>query len=150
MTPASLEELVSQGRIEEVDPDPPAAQAMLDEAKQHLASAAGIAAFDPNGAYALLYDAARKAVTAQMLASGYRARNRPGAHEAVVRYAEASLAGDPRGRDIDEFDRMRRTRNRSEYWVRPFGQAEIEADLAHARGIVAAADAHWPGRERGS
>jgi hypothetical protein len=136
--------LLRDGRLEAVEPDPPAAATTLEEARRHLESAARIETTDPNGAYALLYDAARKAVAAHMLASGYRARNRPGAHEAIAHYAEAVLAGGRFARDVGELDRMRRNRHRSEYGVRAFGRAEVAKDLDHARGIVAAAEGRWP------
>lgn len=42
-------------------------------------------------AYVALYDAARKAITAAMLASGIRAANRAGAHEAVAIWAAETL-----------------------------------------------------------
>jgi hypothetical protein len=67
---------------------------------------------DPNGAYALLYDAARKAVDAHMLANGFRVqKSRLGTHEAIGQYAVATLRKDPDKRHIDSFDRMRRNRN---------------------------------------
>ena len=102
-------------------------------------SAAAIAAPDPNGAYALLYDAARKAVTAHMIARGYRvAGGRLGGHEAVVRYAEASLSTAPYSEHVSHLDRMRRMRNRSEYGLAMFGARQVQTDLEHAREIVAA------------
>ena len=144
MTPVSVEDLVAQGRVQRVEADVTTAGEMLNEASRHLGSATAIAVSDPNGSYSLLYDAARKAVTGHMLASGYRVRNRPGSHEAVALYAEAALAGAPHAHHVGELDRMRRDRNRSEYWVRVFGRAEIEADLEHAKQIIAAAEAQWP------
>lgn len=137
MTAQRLAALVEQGRIEEVPADVGTARAILEEAERHLSSADRIAATDPNGAYALLYDAARKAVSAHMLASGYRATNAPGAHRTVVLYAESELA-DEAPEHVDHLDRMRRTRNRSEYGVRVFGEAEIRNDLEHASGVVSA------------
>lgn len=137
MTADTLAALVDQGRIEEVPPDAEEARAILEEAERHLSSADQIAGTDPNGAYALLYDAARKAVSAHMLAGGYRATNAPGAHRAVVLYAESELS-DEAPEHVDHLDRMRRTRNRSEYGVRVFGGAEIRNDLEHASGVVSA------------
>ena len=143
MTKSDLDELVADGRIELVPADVPAAAALLEEAARHLSSAAAIASTDPNGAYSLLYDAARKAVTAHMLARGYRvAGGRLGGHEAVVRYAEASLSESPYSEHVAQLDRMRRARNRSEYGFATFGARQLEADLQHARGIVAAVRAN--------
>ena len=133
----TIAELVHDGRIELVPADAEVARTILLEAKRHLESAQVVAISDPNGAYALLYDAARKAVTAHMLAKGYRASARSGAHQSVVMYAEEALGGG----DVSQLDRMRRNRNRSEYDVKVFGAAEVAADLGYARGIVAAVDA---------
>jgi hypothetical protein len=134
----SVGELVAEGRLENVPADREAAVNMLAEARRHLDSAAAVAATDPNGAYQLLYDAARKGVAAHMLAHGLRARNRQGAHQAVVLYAEEALAG---CRVVRYLDRMRRSRNRSEYDIKVFGAAEVAAGLEHARAIVGAAAA---------
>lgn len=137
-----INELVTGGRIELVPADVRAAAALLDEAARHLTSAGAIASTDPNGAYSLLYDAVRKAVTAHMLARGYRvASGRLGGHEAVVRYAEASLSEGPYSEHVAQLDRMRRARNRSEYGLATFGERQLETDLEHARAIVAAVHA---------
>jgi hypothetical protein len=143
VTGPDLDELVAGGRIELVSADVRAAAALLEEAARHLMSAAAIASTDPNGAYALLYDAVRKAVTAHMLARGYRvASGRLGGHEAVVRYAEASLSEGPHSEHVAQLDRMRRARNRSEYGLATFGSNQLETDLQHARAIVAAVRAN--------
>lgn len=140
----SVDALAEAGRIEPVPPDPETAAGQLAQAREHLASAELLSARDPAGAYVMLYDAARKAVAAHMLAAGWRVRaSRPGAHEAVARYAVVALAdGCPSARELD---RMRRMRNRVEYGaVVELGAADLAADLGHARAIVAAAEAAWP------
>ena len=137
----TIAELVHDGRIELVPADLDVARTILLEALRHLQSAQVVAASDPNGAYALFYDAARKAVSAHMLSEGYRVAARPGAHQAVVLYAEEAVGG----ADVSQLDRMRRNRNRSEYDVKVFGAAEVAADLGFARGIVAAVEAGMEG-----
>src|SRR5919201_6741460 len=82
-----LRRLLDAGFLEEVAPHGEDALLRLGEAERHLASAEQIAASDPNGAFQLAYDAARKAVTAHMLARGLRVTNRPGAHATTGRYA---------------------------------------------------------------
>jgi hypothetical protein len=142
----SIEALTRAGRIVGAEVDGVAALALLERAKRHLGTAERELDLDPDGAYSLLYDAARKAVTAHMLVSGWRVRSgRPGAHESVALYAEAALGTGAHGGDVRELDRMRRTRNRVEYgeWG-GFGAAEIHADLRRARAIVAAVEAAWP------
>lgn len=135
-----IADLVRADRLERVPADPPTARASLEEARRHLASARLVATADPNGAYALLYDAARKALSAHMLASGFRATVRPRAHEAVGLYALEALASHSGAASVGHFDRMRRNRNRTEYGLRTFGAAEIARDLAHATAIVDAVD----------
>ena len=101
-----------------------------------------LAETDPAMAYAALYDAARKALTAHMLARGFRATSRPGAHETVGLYGAAELA-DPSG-SVARFQAMRLIRNRSEYQDRPVGRQEVENDLRHATAIVTAVRAALP------
>lgn len=144
MSVEQVAELVQRGRLEPIPPDISGAVAMLEEARLHLQSADLIASSDPNGSYALFYDGARKAVTAHMLASGYRVtRHRLGAHPAVIDYAEAIIGADRYRRDVRSFDRIRRNRNRSEYGIAMFGSADIRTDLAHARRIVQAVEEQW-------
>lgn len=138
---ADLEALVKEGRLEPVEADTGAVRDKLEEAKLHLDSAVLIAETDPAGAYSLLYDAARKAVDAHMLMSGYRvSKSRLGAHEATARYASSVLGSGPHGESARRFDRMRRNRNRSEYGAWQIGRSTLEADLGHARQIVEAVE----------
>src|SRR2546428_12203331 len=90
----SIEDLVTTGRLVRIDADADEALEILASAERHLASAKKLQNDDPAGAYQLLYDAARKATTADMLANGYRAKsNQPGVHAAVALYAEEALLG---------------------------------------------------------
>lgn len=132
----TAEDLLRSGRLERVPADVDAARDRLRACEQHLRSADLLVDADPAMAYAALYDAARKAVTAHMLANGYRAANRPGAHEAVGLYGAAEV-NDATG-SVMRFQSMRLKRNRSEYHDVPVGQQEVVADLARARDIVAA------------
>lgn len=136
MTSAAVEALVRAGRLERVVADREAARSKVEEAQRHLGSASRIAKDDPAGAYALLYDAARKAIHAHMLASGLRATNRAGAHDAVGRYAEAVFSRTKHRDAVSRFDRMRRNRNRSEYGSWHIGASTVAADLGHAKAIV--------------
>jgi hypothetical protein len=144
MAKTSVASLLRDGRIETVPADVPAGWARLEESKIHLNSSSALAKSDPTMAYVVLYDAARKAVTALMLATGYRATNRPGAHQAVALYAQAVLTGAPTLPHVRAFDRMRQVRNRSEYEHQPITDLLLTADLAHATGIVAAVEAVMP------
>ncbi|MFN8123068.1 MAG: HEPN domain-containing protein [Thermoleophilia bacterium] len=141
----TVDALLAEGRIEAVEPDPDTARERLRIARTHLATAALAAdAGDLNGALSLLYDAARKAVAAHMLAVGYRPRARPGAHQAVTRYAAAVLGSGRHAAAVRQFDRMRRDRNRSEYESLWLERAAVDADLAHAVAIAEAVEDAWP------
>lgn len=135
----TLDELLNSGRLERVSVDEKAAAKSLDEARAHLRSAGLILADDPDGAYALLYDAARKAISAHMMARGLRASNQQGAHVNVGYYAVAEIEGTA----VGSFDRLRRNRNRSEYGVRIFGDEELHRDLATATAIVQEVEDAW-------
>jgi hypothetical protein len=138
----TIAELLLERRLERVAADRDEAKALLEHAQSHLRSATKILGDDVPGAYQLAYDAARKAVAAHMAANGYRARSdRPGAHAAVVVYAEEALDGEAREESLQHFDRMRRVRNRLEYGGVTVGRAQVENDLAHAKEIVRAAAA---------
>ena len=130
----SVDEMVERGELERVEPDSDAAEAALEEARRHIQSARAIAGADPNGAFQLAYDAARKAVAAHMRRHGYRVRRGEGGHALTARYLAEAL-DDEHGRRLDA---MRRRRNRSEYGSAFFSAAELEESAALAESILAA------------
>ncbi|MGH2786433.1 MAG: hypothetical protein ACRDJV_00810 [Actinomycetota bacterium] len=137
----SFDDLVKKGRIEAVEADVAAAKDKLKEAKRHLASATAIADDDPEGAYSLVYDAARKAVDAHMLANGYRtSKSKLGAHEATARYVEAVIGGEYAS-DARAFNRMRKEQNRTEYGIWHISSSTLKIDSVHAARIVEAVEA---------
>ena len=137
MTSRIVQDMIVERRLEKVGPNTRQAGRMLESCIQHLETADQRAGGDPSGCYALLYDAIRKAVAAHMLFHGLRVTSRPGAHAAIVAYAEAEL--DAIGDDhLAHLDRMRRTRNDTEYEERPITEAEVRNDLEHARFLVQA------------
>lgn len=143
----TIAELTATGRLEVIAADHDEAADLIEHAKRHLASAKAIADSDPAGAYQLLYDAARKAAAAHMAASGIRAKSDvPGAHAAVVAYAQEAFAGTADAAALASFDRMRRSRNRSEYGGVTVSGRQAAADLGHAAAIVAGAEACLPNR----
>ena len=135
MTSKVVLEMIVEGRLDRVAKNASQAGRMLRSCLQHLETADLRADADPSGSYALLYDAARKAVAAHMLFHGLRVTSRPGAHAAVVTYAEAELVR-VGGDHLENLDRMRRTRNDTEYEERPISEQEVRNDLAHARFLV--------------
>lgn len=134
---ATIAELVASGRLEQIAPDATEARALVAHAEAHLESASTIVDSDPVGAYQLAYDAARKAVAADMAATGYRVKaDRPGAHAAVVAYAAEALVSDAPAEALLRFERMRRLRNRAEYGGVTPGRSQVRTDLQHAEKIV--------------
>jgi hypothetical protein len=136
----TIQRLAEVGALEIVPPDSPSAQVWLRDARRHLVGAAQIVEVDPIGSYVLCYDAARKAIAAIFLASGYRVTGARGSHAALGE-AAVSLATNAReqGR-LRGFDRMRRSRNRAEYGVRSFSAKELAAASDTAKWIVAFAE----------
>jgi len=110
---AALDGMVARGELERVPASREHADALLAQAHQHLGSARAITALDPVGAYQLLYDAARKALTAVLENQGLRATSRGG--HLAVRDAVTAQLDPPLGRVLRPFDRLRRRRNQAEY-----------------------------------
>lgn len=72
--PAStLDDLRNRGLIDAIESDQATATGWLDDAGRHLEAATKIAGLDPSGAYVLVYDSARKSVSAAFLMTGYSA-----------------------------------------------------------------------------
>ena len=136
MPTLTIADLLNAGRLEHVPADRTAALTRLQVAETHLVTAAALVTVDNDVAYTALYDAARKAIVAHMLANGLRAPARMGAHEAVGIYANESIP-DPAG-SMTQFQQMRRRRNKSEYDNLLLGRQDVETDLRHATNIVAA------------
>lgn len=135
----TIDDLVDAGRLSLVEVDRAAASALLEDAARHIVNAEMILRRgDPNGAYSLAYDATRKAITADMRASGYRLRNRPRAHQAVVDYAVEALGSEGLDDALDNLDRIRRTRHAGEYEARYVDDVVVAADLALMKRIVEA------------
>lgn len=139
MSKLAVADLLNVGRLERVPADRSAALSRLPKTDTHLATAAALIGIDNDMAYTALYDAARKAIAAHMLANGLRAPARTGAHEVVGIYAEEAIP-DPTG-SVTEFQKMRRRRNKSEYDNIVLGRQDVEADLHHASNIAAAVKA---------
>lgn len=129
-------DLIAEGAVERVPVDLETAGLWLDAAERHLVGAQRIAGVDPEGAYSLLYDAARKAVAAVMLSEGLRARAVPGSHRAVAEYARRIARSAPSRDHLRRLDAMRRNRNRAEYGTASLGSQIVADDLRHAAAIV--------------
>ncbi len=128
--------MIAQRLLERVEADPDSARAALGEAARHLESASEISARDPNGAYQLAYDGARKAVMGRLRLQGLRVRRGEGGHAVTAQYAGIAV-GSELGTSLAA---MRRRRNRSEYGTTYFGAEEVQESIAIAAEIIAACE----------
>jgi HEPN domain len=133
-----LDELVAAGVVERVAADPETARVELEQARLHVESAAEIAERDPVAAFALAYDAIRKALSAHMRDRGYRVAKRKGHHAHTGRYALAAI-DDPRLEEhLEAFDELRQLRKQSEYDALLLVAEDVTDALAHADAIIRA------------
>lgn len=139
----AIDGMLAAGQLERVTASREHADRLLAQARAHLtlATTAQSADLDPIGAYQLLYDAARKALSAVLENQGLRSTSR-GGHIAVLDALRAQL-DPPLGATLRSFDRMRRTRNESEYPRddRPsVTAADVRRDQAHAKSFIELAE----------
>jgi HEPN domain-containing protein len=109
----TLEQMLAERHLQRVTPSREHADRLLTQARHHLDSSKGLARSDPEGAYVMAYDAARKALTAILENEGLRPTT-TGGHRAVYEAVRAQL-DPPMGTVLRPFDRMRRTRHEAEY-----------------------------------
>ena len=126
MVRRDLADLIREGRIESVPPEPAQVATLREQAVRHLASSRTISGTDPAGAFSLAYDAIRKELTALLLDHGFRARS-AGSHTATGQAASVLL---PRF-DVDGFEWLRTVRIATEYGTDGHGTATA-ADLERA------------------
>lgn len=119
-----VEQMLAAGDLQKVTASREHADRLLGQARRHVSSTQHAAVADPEGAYALLYDAARKALTAILENQGLRPTSR-GGHLAVYHAVRAQL-DPPMGRVLLPFDRMRRRRHDVEY--PPAGAPELRSE----------------------
>lgn len=110
---AVIDRMLADSELQRVPASREQADRLIDQAEVHLSSAADICDQDPPGGYALLYDAARKALAAVLENQGLRPTTR-GGHLAVYEAIRAQL-DPPMGKILQPFDRMRRQRHDAEY-----------------------------------
>lgn len=137
MERATVDKLIADGELQRVPPSREHADQLLGQARKDLASAEQLCDANPKRGYESLYDAARMALTAVLENQGLRPTSR-GGHIAPYSAVAAQL-DPPMGAVLRPFDRMRRTRNRSEYpsFTTPEVTADnVLADLSAATAIV--------------
>jgi hypothetical protein len=133
----TIDRMLADSELQRVLASREHADRLIRQARTHLISADGICADDPAGGYALVYDAARKALTAVLENQGLRPTTR-GGHLAVYEAARAQL-DPPMGQVIRSFDRIRRQRHDVEYPPTDAPQidaGDVREDAAKAAAIV--------------
>ena len=103
--------LIENRHLQRVLADEDTGAALLGSAGRHVESARLTVVQDPEAAYSLAYDAARKSATALLNHQGLRPTT-AGGHLAVVDAIRAQFPGVP---GLTSLDRLRRRRNQAEY-----------------------------------
>jgi hypothetical protein len=146
---ATVDALIERGSIEQVPASQEAAEAELARARTHVASARLLLSSDPEGAYTLVYDAARRALAAVLQNQGLRATSR-GGHIAVYEAVFAQL-DPPLGSVLRPFNRMRIRRNEVAYRSSeaPSVTAEdVRADVSKVEALIEVAEKAIPNMPR--
>ena len=140
MSEDDVAKLVAKGVIRHAEADLRGARTELATARVHLETAASVASQDPAAAYAIAYDAARKAISAHMRATGFRVGKGHGAHARIGVYAAAALDDHGIDEQLERYDELRRLRNQAEYDALLVDEADVGDALDQAAAIVAAVE----------
>jgi HEPN domain-containing protein len=132
--------LIEARHLQRVIADADTAAALLGSARRHIESARLTASQDPEAAYSLAYDAARKSATALLNHQGLRPTS-AGGHIAVVDAIRAQFPGVP---GLASLDRLRRRRNQAEYpdpgSNDPITSDEADDAIKAAEGCIASSE----------
>jgi hypothetical protein len=132
-----IDRMIAASELQHVPASRAHADRLILQARRHLVSADEISDDDPLGGYTLVYDAARKALTAVLENQGLRPTTR-GGHLAVYEATRAQL-DPPMGQVLRPFDRMRRQRHDVEYPPTDAPQIsaeDVREDAAKAAAII--------------
>jgi hypothetical protein len=146
---ATIDAYIARGAIERVPASREAAEAELVRSRTHLVSARQLLDSDPEGAYTLAYDGARRALAAVLQNQGLRVTSR-GGHVTVYDAVLAQL-DPPLGPVLRPFNRMRVRRNEVAYRSSeaPSVTAEdVTADLAKVEALIEVAEKAIPNMSR--
>jgi len=134
-----INRLIDDHHLERVPADAGTVAALLETAGRHVTSAESAADTDPEGAFALAYDASRKTATALLAHQGLRPTS-SGGHIVIV---DAMRAQFPGVDGLKSIDRLRRRRNQAEYPdpqnYDPVTTDEVHDAIAAARSSLDAA-----------
>ena len=134
---ADIDRMLVDHRLQRVPANREHAERMLAQARKHLTSAQEVCGHDPEGGYALLYDASRKALAAVLGNQGLRPTS-AGGHLAVYEAVRAQL-DPPMGGVLSPFDRMRRQRRDAEYPhvdAPELSAADVREDVPKVQAIL--------------
>lgn len=106
-----MERQLEARQLQRVPADPATVEALIESARRHIVTASKSTGDDPEGAFALSYDSARKAATALLAHQGLRPTT-AGGHIVVVEAVNAQFPAVP---GLKSIDRLRRRRNQAEY-----------------------------------
>lgn len=110
---AEIAALLTEGRLTPIAANRELADQYLATARVRLTAAEAITMIDPEGAFALTYDAARLALAAILINQGLRPRGE-GAHAVLLEVVLAQLIPPPQP-EFRQFSWMRRLRNDTQY-----------------------------------
>jgi len=110
---STIDAMLESGELQRVPPSRDRADQLLRQSTTHLETARAAADQDTEGAYSLVYDAARKALVALLENQGLRPTSRAGHHGTYL--AVRAQLDPPLGTKLRPFERMRRRRNEIEY-----------------------------------
>ena len=128
---SSIDKLLSQERLERIEPNRDHAYALIEQARRATSSASVLSATeDTIAAFNAAYDAARKALTAILVNEGLRPGGGEGGH-AVLREAVLAQLEPPTQLSIRAFGWMRQVRNSSSY-PEPNAPVADRADVTEA------------------
>jgi hypothetical protein len=134
---ATVERMLASAELQRVPASRDHADRLIAQARNHLTSADEICGNDHPGGYALVYDAARKALTAVLENQGLRPTTR-GGHLAAYEAVRAQL-DPPMGKTLRPFDRMRRQRHDAEYppsSAPALTASDVREDIPKAADII--------------
>jgi HEPN domain-containing protein len=133
-----VDRLLEARHLQRVPADPATVESLIASARRHIVTASKSTADDPEGAFVLAYDSARKTATALLAHQGLRPTT-AGGHIAVVETVNAQFPNVP---GLKSIDRLRRRRNQAEYpepsSYDPISEDEAEEAVAVARECVEA------------
>lgn len=142
---AVIAKLLATGELDSVIIGEGRPQKELQAANRHYESALRILDRDPEGAFQLLYDSARKALQALLAAEGIRVRRPPnGNHYTFVKVANGGFVDEQVWAPLDW---MRKVRNQTEYpepESLPASATDARQALIHVAAMLEDAKARLP------